>query len=239
MTVPDDLQDHEPRVSRSVPLKGIQRVVAQRMLESSQNTAHVSAFAEADAIALLALLEHVKQDEPAVTLTHLLVQMVARCLKATPRMNASLIDGNIVEFASINVCLAVSLPSDDLQLVVIRDASELSLRDIATVATSLRERALAGRLAAADVEGGTFTLSNYGNLRHVTWSTPIIPPGQTGVLGVARAAPRPWVDPVSGHLEVRPTLPLSLTYDHRVINGLPAGRFLDAFVDAVQHPQVD
>ncbi|MDQ5827437.1 MAG: 2-oxo acid dehydrogenase subunit E2, partial [Chloroflexota bacterium] len=118
-------------------------------------------------------------------------------------------------------------PSDDLQIAVIREADEKPLKSIAEELRVLQERATAGKLKLGDVRGGTFTLSNYGMLRSVIWATPIITPGQVGVLGVARAAPRIVPDVSEAGWALRSVLPLSLTYDHRVVNGVPAGRFLD------------
>jgi pyruvate/2-oxoglutarate dehydrogenase complex dihydrolipoamide acyltransferase (E2) component len=214
-------------VARSVPLRGLQKTVAERMVESQRTMASVTAMAEADAAPLLALLRRLRNKVPELSLTHLLIKATALCLRRHPRLNATLADGTIHELAEVNISVALSLPSDDLQIAVVRDADEKPLWRIAEELGSLQERAAAGKLKPDDVRGGTFTLSNYGMLRNIIWATPIITPGQAGVLGVARAAPRVMPDESEIGWVVHPVLPLVLTYDHRVVNGVPAGRFLD------------
>lgn len=218
---------HGLTVARSFPLRGLQKVVAERMTESQRTTAHVTAMAEVDAGPLLALLERVRGQVPELTLTHLLTKATALCLRRHPRMNATLADDTIHELAEVNVSVALSLPSDDLQLLVVRNADGKSLRHIAAELRGLQGRAAAGRLKYEDVTGGTFTLSNYGTLRNVVWATPIITPGQVAVLGVAGAVPRVVPNDSEDGWSKRSILPLSLTYDHRVVNGVPAGRFLE------------
>lgn len=220
-------------IARTIPLRGIQRAVAQRLLEGAQQTAHVSAMAEVDATALLALLARLRLDQPELTLTPLLVKAIALCLRRHPRLNATLVDDAIHEWAMVNIAVALALPSDDLVVAVLRHADEQPVAALAAELARLRERAAAGKLGLADVRGGTFTLSNYGMLRRVVWATPIITPGQVAVLGVGRASPR-LVPDESGGYAIRPTLPLSLTYDHRIVNGVPAGRFLDDLGDLLE-----
>lgn len=220
-------------VARSLPLRGVQKMVAERMVESQRTAASVTAMAEADAGPLLDLLRRLRNKAPELSLTHLLIKVTALCLRRHPRMNATLVDGTIHELAEVNVSLALSLPSDDLQIAVVRDADEKPLWRIAVELKELRERTAGGRLGLADVRGGTFTLSNYGMLRNIVWATPIITPGQVGVLGVARAVPRIVPDESGAGWGVRHLLPLVLTYDHRVVNGVPAGRFLDDVADTV------
>lgn len=220
-------------VARSVPLRGPQKVVAERMAESRRTTAWVTAMAEADAAPLLGLLRRLREEVPELSLTHLLIKATALCLRRHPRLNAVLANDAIHELAEVNISVALSLPSDDLQIAVVRDADEKSLRRIAEELRGLQERAAAGKLKLGDVRGGTFTLSNYGMLRNVVWATPIITPGQVGVLGVARAVPRIVPEESEVGWTVRPILPLALTYDHRVVNGVPAGRFLDDVVETL------
>lgn len=218
---------HGVAVARSFPLRGLQKVVADRMAASQSTTAHVTAMAEADTGPLLALLGRLRGQVPGLTLTHLLIKATALCLRRNPRMNATLADDTIHELAEVNISVALSLPSDDLQVAVVRDADHKPLRHIAAELSGFQNRAAAGRLKYEDVTGGTFTVSNYGTLRNVVWATPIITPGQVAVLGVARAVPRVVPDDSEDGWSKRSILPLSLTYDHRVVNGVPAGRFLD------------
>lgn len=225
-------------VARRIPLRGIQRIVAQRTYAGVQETAHVTAMAEIDATHILATTRETRSSIPGLTLTHLLLRATARCLRAHPRINATIQDQTIIEYADINIVVALSLPSDDLLGVVIKSADICPLSDLVSNLRALQGRAESGILSLEDVQSGTFTLSNYGMLRTVIWATPILSLGQAAILGVGRATPRVVVDEASPQgWAVRPILPVSLTYDHRVVNGVPAGRFMDDFADLVEHPQ--
>jgi pyruvate dehydrogenase E2 component (dihydrolipoamide acetyltransferase) len=158
-------------------------------------------------------------------------------LRKHPRLNATIEDQAVMEYAEVNVAIALALPSDDLLAVVIKRADECPIAELVTRLHSLQQRAEAGALSKDDVHGATFTLSNYGMLRTVTWATPALTPGQAAVLGIGRAAPRMVVDEaVPAGWSVRRILPISLTYDHRIVNGVPAGRFLDDLAELLQHP---
>lgn len=224
-------------VARRIPLRGIQRVVAHRTLAGIQSTAHVTAMAEVDAEAILAHARQLRDAIPGLTLTHLLVKAAAACLRKHPRLNATFEQEAVIEYAEVNVAVALAVPSDDLLAVVIKRADERPLDEIVTRLASLQERAETGSLASDDVQGATFTLSNYGMLRTVTWATPALTPGQAAVLGIGRAAPRMVTDEADPRgWSVRRTLPISLTYDHRIVNGVPAGRFLDELAELIQNP---
>lgn len=224
-------------VARRIPLRGIQRVVANRTLAGVQSTAHVTAMAEVDAEAILLHAGELREAIPGLTLTHVLIKTAAACLRRHPRLNATIEDETVIEYAEMNVAVALALPSDDLFAVVIKHADERPLAEIVTALQTLQQRAEAGALSADDVQGATFTLSNYGMLRTVTWATPVLTPGQAAVLGIGRAAPRMVVDEIDPQgWSVRRILPISLTYDHRIVNGVPAGRFLDDLAEMLQHP---
>ena len=226
------------RVARRMPLRGIQRIVANRTLAGTQTTAHVTAMAEVDATELMATARDAQTRIPGLTLTHLLLKATALCLRDHPRLNATMAEQTIIEYADVNIVVALSLPSDDLVGVVVKRADERPLEELVTDLQGLQLRAQAGSLTLEDVRGGTFTLSNYGMLRTVIWATPILTPGQAGILGVGRASPRVVVDSTAeSGWAIRPVLPISLTYDHRVVNGVPAGRFIDDLADLLQHPE--
>ena len=224
-------------VARRILLRGIQRVVANRTLAGIQSTAHVTAMAEVDAEPVLAHARELRESIPGLTLTHLLIKTVAVCLRRHPRLNATIEEQTVIEYAEVNVAVALALPSDDLLAVVIKRADELRLADMVTRLQTLQQRAEAGALSKDDVHGATFTLSNYGVLRHVIWATPVLTPGQAAVLGIGRAAPRMVVDKANPNgWSVRWLLPISLTYDHRIVNGVPAGRFMDELAELLENP---
>lgn len=224
-------------VARRIPLRGIQRVVASRTLAGIQSTAHVTAMAEVDSERILTHARALREQIPGLTLTHLLIKAAAACLRRHPRLNATIEEQTVIEYAEVNVAVALALPSDDLLAVVIKRADECPLAGIVTRLDSLQQRAEAGALSKDDVHGATFTLSNFGMLRTVTWATPVLTPGQAAVLGIGRAAPRIVVDDtVPAGWSVRRVLPISLTYDHRIVNGVPAGRFVDDLADLLHDP---
>jgi pyruvate dehydrogenase E2 component (dihydrolipoamide acetyltransferase) len=224
-------------VARRIPLRGIQRVVANRTLAGIQSTAHVTAMAEVDGERILSHARDLREQIPGLTLTHLLIKAAAACLRRHPRLNATIEEDTVIEYAEVNVAIALALPSDDLLAVVIKRADECPLGEIVTRLHSFQQRAEAGALSKEDVHGATFTLSNYGMLRTVTWATPALTPGQAAVLGIGRAAPQIVVDDtIAEGWAVRRILPISLTYDHRIVNGVPAGRFLDDLAELLEHP---
>ena len=224
-------------VARRIPLRGIQRVVANRTLTGIQSTAHVTAMAEVDAEAVLAHARELRKTIPGLTLTHVLIKTAAACLRRHLRLNATIEEQTVIEYAEVNVAVALALPSDDLLAVVVKRADECPLAEIVTRLETLQQRAEASALSTDDVQGATFTLSNYGMLRTVTWATPILTTGQAAVLGIGRAAPRMVVDQADPQgWSVRRVLPISLTYDHRIVNGVPAGRFLDDLAELLEHP---
>src|SRR5215212_4678650 len=181
-------------VARRIPLRGIQRVVANRTLAGIQSTAHVTTMAEVDAEPVLTHARDLREQIPGLTLTHLLIKTAAACLRRHPRLNATIEEQTLIEYAEVNVAVALTLPSDDLLAVVLKRADERSLAELVTLLQTLRQGAEAGALSTDDVQGATFTLSNYGMLRTVTWATPVLTPGQAAVLGIGRAAPRMVVD---------------------------------------------
>jgi pyruvate dehydrogenase E2 component (dihydrolipoamide acetyltransferase) len=219
------------RRRETIVLDGMRRVIADRMWESLQRTAQLTLTVEADATALVALRSHLI---PAArvfghrppTYTDLLVFIVARTLKEHPLLNSSLVgEGASREIAvwdAVNMGVAVSLDRG-LLVPVIAGADRKPLQAISQELADLAERARAGRLGMAELEGGTFTLTNLGQVEVETF-TPIINPPQAAILGVGRIMKKPAV--VDDAIVVRQQVSLSLTFDHRVVDGMPAGAFL-------------
>ena len=138
-------------VARRIPLRGTQRVVANRTLAGIQSTAHVTAFAEVDAEPLLSHARALREAIPRLTLTHLLIKTAAVCLRRHPRLNATIEAETVIEYAEVNVAVALALPSDDLLAVVVKRADELPLTQIVTRLQTLQQRADAGALSKDDV----------------------------------------------------------------------------------------
>jgi pyruvate/2-oxoglutarate dehydrogenase complex dihydrolipoamide acyltransferase (E2) component len=204
-----------------MPLRGLRRRTAETMTESWQAIPHITAFHEVDALALLdlrrRLSERAERSGVPLTLTAFLVKAAALGLVEHPMINSSLDPeaGEIVLHRRRNVGVAVSTP-DGLIVPVIRDADAKSLLAIAREVAELSQAARERRVDLAALRGGTFTVTNHGPLGG-WFGTPIIRPGEVGILGIGRAQDRPVA--VDGQLAVRPVLPLSFAADHRVVDG--------------------
>jgi pyruvate dehydrogenase E2 component (dihydrolipoamide acetyltransferase) len=210
-----------------VPLVGMRRTIADRMVRSQQTVAEVTLTAEADVAEIVKLRDQVggeweKQHGFKVSYTEVIVKAVAKALREHPYLNSSLTEQGIQLHADVNVGVAVAI-DEGLIVPVVRNADQKSLLEIARSVRDLTERARAGRLSRDDVGGGTFTISNMGMLG-VEVFTPIINWPECAILGVGRIVERAVVR--EGQIVARPTMWLSLTFDHRIVDGAPAGRFL-------------
>ncbi|HZA84705.1 MAG TPA: dihydrolipoamide acetyltransferase family protein [Actinomycetes bacterium] len=219
---------------RVVPFVGIRKVVAERLTESLQTMAQVTVAREVDAGGLVARRAALAAGFEAatgvrLTYTDLLVEIVARLLRDHPLLNATLTDQGIVCPDAVHMGVAVAL-EDGLIVPVVRDAGSRSLAEIARERADLAAKAQAGTLSLDEVEGGTFTISNLGSFGADAF-TPIVNPPQCAILGVGRIVDKPVA--VAGRVEVRPMGWLSLTFDHRIVDGAPAARFLQELGDRV------
>jgi pyruvate dehydrogenase E2 component (dihydrolipoamide acetyltransferase) len=211
---------------QTIPFRGMRKTIAERMHQSLRDSAQLTITSEADVTPAAELRERLKR-EFDFTYTDLLIQAAARALLKHPRMNARLQGNEIVSSSEVNVGLAVSL-DDGLIVPVIRDASSKSLREIAALTKQAGEKARGGKLKLEDVSGGTFTISNLGTYG-VDAFTPILNSGETGILGVGRIVEKPAI--YRGEMTRRAMMTLSLTFDHRVIDGAPAALFLQTVID--------
>ena len=212
--------------ARSIPMRGMRKTIADRMSQSLRESAQLTITSEADVTPAVELRERlVRQFD--FTYGDLLIQAVARALLRHPRMNARLMQDAIAIMPQVNVGMAVAL-EDGLIVPVIVDADRKSLREIAAVTRELGERARAGKLRLEEVSGGTFTITNLGTYG-VDAFTPIINTGETGILGVGRIIEKPVVH--RGEIARRSMMTLSLTFDHRLIDGAPAAQFLQTVIE--------
>ena len=219
-----------PTAAEDIPLRGMRKVIAERMHQSLQGSAQLTISTEVDVTQLIDRRQEVRQ-EFNVTYTDFIVQACAHALRQHPRMNASL-EGNVIHMHNdIHVGLAVAL-DEGLIVPVVRDADKKSLKDIAAEAKTLAEKARASQLKLEEVSGGTFTVSNLG-MYGVDAFTPIINAPQSGILGVGRIVEKPVI--YRGEITKRSMMVLSLTFDHRVIDGAPAGAFLQTVADLLAH----
>ncbi len=221
----------QPSVSAAAPsvdrvaFRGVRKVIAERMHQSLQSSAQITIAAEADVTPATEFRARLSR-EFDFSYTDMMIHSVARALMRHPRMNARLNENGaeIALYASANVGIAVAL-DEGLIVPVVNRAESKSLREIAVESRALGEKARAGTLKLEDVTGGTFTISNLG-MFGIDAFTPILNPGETGILGVGRIVEKPAV--YRGEIAKRAMLWLSLTFDHRVLDGAPAAQFLQS-----------
>jgi pyruvate dehydrogenase E2 component (dihydrolipoamide acetyltransferase) len=220
-----------------VPLVGMRRTIADRMVHSQQTVAEVTLTAEVDVGEIVKLRSQVgaeweKQHGFKVSYTDVIVKAVARALREHLYLNSSLTDAGIRLHPDVNVGVAVAI-DEGLIVPVVRQADQKSLLEIAREVRDLSERARLGQLTRDDVGGGTFTISNMGMLG-VEAFTPIVNWPECAILGIGRVADRAVVR--DGQIVARPTMWLSLTFDHRIVDGAPAGRFLGRVRQLLESP---
>lgn len=215
---------------QSLPLRGMRKVIAERMHKSLQGSAQLTITTEVDVTQLIDRRQEVQREFNA-TYTDFIVQACAHALKQHARMNAALAGDAIHLQDHINVGVAVAL-DEGLIVPVIGNTDKKSLQEIAQEARNLAEKARAGKLTLEEVSGGTFTVSNLG-MYGVDGFTPILNTPQTGILGVGRIVEKPVI--YRGEIAKRSMMVLSLTFDHRVIDGAPAGAFLQTVADLLAH----
>ena len=211
----------------------IWRIMAERTTQSWTSIPHFYLARDVDATRLIAWREQLRKHSPAnVTYTDLLVKLVAATLRGHPRLNAAWSQGKILLNDEVHIGLAVAV-EEGLVVPVIHRADQLSLREIAERRSDLVTRAQAGKLRPEDLQGGTFTMSNLG-MYGVDAFTAIINPPQAAILAVGRIAQR--VVPVDGRPGVQPMMALSLSCDHRVVDGARGAQFLSALADLIEEP---
>ncbi|MEJ2300193.1 MAG: 2-oxo acid dehydrogenase subunit E2 [Anaerolineales bacterium] len=234
---PQPLVDME--VHKRIPLKGVPGLIFERMAASVHTTARVTLITEADATAFVEARESLKKSVTeawgfAPGYNDLLAIIVARALREYPYMNARLSeDGSSIEWvSSINLGMAVDTERG-LLVPVIREADRKGLQAFGSEFRQLVERARAGRSLPDDLTGGTFTITNLG-MYEVDAFTPIINLPEAAILGVGRITPK--VVPFEEEIVVRQRWALSLVFDHRLVDGAPAARFLQRIKHLVENP---
>ena len=220
-----------------IPLTGMRGVIASRMHASLQEMAQLTLGTEAVMDAAVALRAQLKEQWgqagiPVPTITDLVVRAAALALREHPRLNASVHDDAIHVQPEINVGLAVAL-EDGLLVPVLKRADQLPLSAVAAESRRLAQGARAGRLSLPDLEGGTFTVSTLGSYG-IDFFTPVITPGQVAILGVGRLRDSVrWEGPSPVRTQV---MTLSITFDHRAVDGAPAADYLRSVLARLASP---
>ncbi len=224
-------------VPEVIPLAGIRKVIFDRMGQSWREAARVTLFADADMTEIVRLrrekgAEWERRFGIVPSYSDLIHMAVARALREEPRINCRL-DGQSVRIRKdVNLAFAIDL-GEGLVAAVIKDADKKSLGDLAKAAGDLAERARAARLTPDDMADGTFTVTNLGGVG-VEYFTPIINPPQAGILGVGKIMEKAVV--LGGGIHVRSMVTLSLVFDHRLIDGAPAAKFLAKVKGLLEQP---
>lgn len=222
-----------------IPLKGVRKAVARNMVKSKYTAPHVTHMDEADVTELAAIREKEKKkaEKKGIKLTFLpfVVKACVAALKAHPYMNASLDDEHeeIMLKSYYNIGIAVDT-QDGLMVPVIKEASEKTILEIAAEIQKLAQAAQERNIDIADMKGGTFTITNVGSVSGL-FATPIINWPEVGILAMGRI----YDKPVAGKkITVRKVLPLSLSFDHRVVDGAEAARFMNTLKEHLEDPEL-
>ena len=218
----------------------VRRITAERMLQSAQNTAPVTLFSEVDATQLVKLRNQLKASQTAFAVpsyTDLLAKICAFALQEHPAVNARFEGDEIVTEAAIHIGIAADTPRG-LLVPVLRDVQAKTLRQIATESAALIARAREGKARVDELQGSTFTITNLG-MFDIDSFTPIINLPECAILGMGRIVPKQIVVNVARRkVAIRHMMQLSLTFDHRLVDGAPAARFLQRVQQLIQQPYV-
>lgn len=230
--------EDEPADEERIPLRGLRRRIAENMVFSVSTIPQVTSLVEVDATALVALRRSVLAEAEAqnVKLSYLpfIIKALVHALRLYPYVNATIDKDEIVLKHTYHIGIATATP-EGLLVPVLRSADKLTLLEIAREVNRLAEAGRNRKLQLQELRGSSFTISNYGSVGGF-FTTPIINPGEAGILGLGKIVKRPWV--VEDRVEVRPVLPLSFTADHRLIDGELAMRFLNTLVATLENPNL-
>ncbi|KQQ69152.1 dihydrolipoamide acetyltransferase family protein [Microbacterium sp. Leaf320] len=229
---------HEGVRETRIPIRGVRKHTAAAMVESAFTAPHVTVFHTVDVTATMDLLASLKEDRglSAHRIGPLAVVAKAVCLALarTPGLNARWDEpaGEIVQYHYVDLGIAAAT---ERGLIVpnIRDAEALTLVDLADALKALAETARSGKTSPAELSGGTFSISNIG-VFGIDAGTPILPPGQSGILAVGAVRRQPWE--YRGEIALRQIMTLSLSFDHRLVDGAEGARFLKDVADVLEEP---
>ncbi len=220
-----------------IEMDRMRKLIADHMVMSKHVSPHVTSFVEADVTNLVLWRDKVKnqfekREGEKITFTPLFIEAVTKAIKDFPMINVSVDGANIIKRKSINIGMAAALPSGNLIVPVIKNADERNLVGLTKAVNDLANRARANKLAPDEIQGGTFTLTNVGGFGNVM-GTPIINQPQVAILATGTIKKKPAVieTPQGDMIGIRHFMFLSLSYDHRVVDGSLGGSFLRRVAD--------
>ena len=232
-----EMTKYMPKVKEVIPLTGIRKMTADRLSFSYRTAVHVTITMAMNMLEMVNLRHKLLPEienkvQSRVTYTDMLVKVLAQTLEEYPILNSTLEDEEIKILEDINIGIAVDT-GIGLVVPVVREANKKSLTEIALLTKKLIEKARSGNLALNEATGGTFTITNLG-MFGIDQGTPIINPPEIAILGVGRIAEKPVV--IDGRVEIRPMMNITLSFDHRVIDGALAARFLQNMKQKIEKP---
>ena len=224
-----------------IEMDRMRKLIAEHMVRSKHTSPHVTSFSEADVTNLVMWRDKVKKDfekreATKITFTPLFIEAIVRCIKKFPLVNCSLDGDKIIIKKDINIGMATALPSGNLIVPVIKNADQLNLVGLAKQVNMLADNARTGKLKADDTSGGTFTLTNVGTFGSLM-GTPIINQPQVAILAVGAIKKRPVVveTPAGDSIAIRHMMYLSMSYDHRIVDGSLGATFLTAVAKELEN----
>lgn len=224
-----------------IEMDRIRRLIAEHMVMSKRTSPHVTSFIDADVTRMITWRNSIKEkflaaEGQKLTLTPIFIDATARTLYEFPMLNISVDGNNIIKKKNINIGMATALPDGNLIVPVIKNANEKSLTGIARSVNDLAERARKNKLKPDEITGGTFTITNFGSYNNLS-GTPIINQPQVAILGTGavRKVPAVIETPEGDVIAIRHIMILSLSYDHRVIDGALAGKFLNKLKNILEN----
>jgi len=207
-------------------------MIADAMVKSLATAAQLTHLAHADASTLMAEKSRLAEDGTKVSVEDLLMLAVVRALAKNPDANGKVIDREVHLHAAVDLCVAIALPGNLLVAPAIFGADRMSVTELRAARQDLAARTKSNKLSVTEMTGGTFTLSNLGPTR-VEHFTPILNAGQICILGIGCMTDRA-VRGADGGVTLRPHVGLSLTFDHRALDGAPAGDLLTTICDEIE-----
>jgi len=228
-----------------IPMDRVRKLIAEHMVMSKRTSPHVTSFIDADVTRMVNWRNSNKDkflaaEGQKLTLTPIFVDAVARALYEFPMVNISVDGNNIIKKRNINIGIAAALPDGNLIVPVIKNANEKNLTGLAKAVNDLAARARSNKLKPDEITGGTFTITNFGSYNNLA-GTPIINQPQAAILGTGAVRKTPAVvESQDGDMiAIRQIMILSLSYDHRVIDGALAGKFLNKVKEILENYSPD
>lgn len=228
-----------------IEMDRMRKLIAKHMVDSRHTSAHVTSFAECDVTNLVLWREKVKKDfekreGEKITFTPLFIEAIVKCIKRYPWLSSSVDGDKIIVKKDLNIGMATALPSGNLIVPVIRNADQLNLVGLTKQVNGLANAARSGKLKPDDTNGGTFTLTNVGTFGSIM-GTPIINQPQVAIMAVGAIKKRPMVieTPQGDSIAIRHMMYISLSYDHRIIDGALGSTFLNAVAKELENFDVN